>query len=459
MHPRRKPWLEASQGAILAAALLGVVLSSRASDWQHWTLFGLIFALVLATDQFAIQTKRMRISGGHVGFVLAMALLGPAPAAAIGMGSMLVEAPRTRPSRLLFLNNLATHATFPLLGGLAIRGASQAFGLSMTEPGFLLVVFVAFLLTNLINFCMSVGCLSLIDGRSLWGRFRTLYVPVIPAELATGLLTVGIVAVYEKVGLAALALCTAVLFSFQYLLRELLTSQERAEALEERTRQLASLQLGTISALMHTLDLRDRMTARHCAAVARYAREMAKELGLSEDDQELVHTAGLLHDIGKFVFPDHILKADTPLTERDWQIIRMHPYQGAKIVAQVDGYGPISEIVLAHHERPDGKGYPRRLKGEEIPLLSRIISVADTYDVMTARDTYRNPVTSMEAMRELQRVAGAQLDGRVVDAFISLLARSDVAFRHGDDADWDAELALEERVLAYAEPAAESDAG
>jgi putative nucleotidyltransferase with HDIG domain len=450
---RRKHLLEASQGVILVAALIVAAMSSRASDWDPPGLVLLLFGLVLATDQFAIQTKRMRISGGHVGFVLAMALLGPAPAAAIGVGSMLAEAPRTRPTRLLFLNNLATHATFPLIGGLAIRWAQSGLGLAPTDSEFLLVVFAVFLATNLVNFFMSVGCLSLLDGRSLWRRFRTLYVPVIPAEMATGLLTIGIVAVYEKVGLSALALCTAVLFSFQYLLRELLTSQERAETLEERTRQLASLQLGTISALMHTLDLRDRMTARHCAAVARYSREIARELGLSDDDQELVHTAGLLHDIGKFVFPDHILKADVPLTERDWQIIRMHPYQGARIVSQVEGYGPISQIVLAHHERWDGTGYPRRLGGEEIPLLSRIISVADTYDVMTARDTYRDPVASMDAMRELQRCAGAQFDHRVVDAFISLLARNDVAFRHADDADWDAELALEERVLAYAEPA------
>ncbi|MDX6648897.1 MAG: hypothetical protein QOJ97_848, partial [Solirubrobacteraceae bacterium] len=196
------------------------------------------------------------------------------------------------------------------------------------------------------------------------------------------------------------------------------------------------------------------------AAVARYAREIACELGLSEAEQELVHTAGLLHDIGKFVFPDHILKADVPLTERDWQIIRSHPYQGAKIVSQVDGYGPISEIVLAHHERWDGAGYPRRLAAEDIPLLSRIISVADTYDVMTARDTYRDPVSSMEAMRELQRVAGAQLDPQVVDAFITLLARNDLAFRHAEDADFDAELALEERVSAYAQaPELETETG
>ena len=131
------------------------------------------------------------------------------------------------------------------------------------------------------------------------------------------------------------------LFTFQYLLGQLLVSEERAEELERSGEQLRhapgswpSLQVGVLSALLHTLDLRDRMTARHCAAVARYSREIALAAGFSEEEQELVHTAGLLHDIGKFIFPDRILKGGTKLTEEDWQIIKMHPYQGAKVVAR-----------------------------------------------------------------------------------------------------------------------------
>ena len=457
MRVRRKRPVAFVEATILAAALTVAVVTSRAGDWDPWPLPLILLTLAVLSDLFAIETRRIRISATHFCIVAAMALLGPAPAVAIGIASTLADAIRSRPRRLYLLLDLATYSAYPLIGALAVRGLQDAAALNASDPAFLLVVFGTFLATSFLNFLLIVGAHSLLDGESLWQRVRTVYLPLVPAEMAVGLLAVAIVAVYESVGVMALGFCALVVFTFQYLLGELLTSQHRAEALEERTKQLASLQLGTISALMHTLDLRDRMTARHCAAVARYSREIAKELGLSEDEQELVHTAGLLHDIGKFVFPDHILKADVPLTERDWQIIRMHPYQGAKIVSQVDGYGPISEIVLAHHERPDGKGYPRRLKGEQIPLLSRIISVADTYDVMTARDTYRDPVSSMEAMRELQRVAGAQLDATVVDAFISLLARNDVAFRHGDDADWDAELALEERVMAYAEPAAEAE--
>jgi putative nucleotidyltransferase with HDIG domain len=447
----RKVWVAIAESALLTGATTAAVLTSRTADWEPWPLPLLLLGLAIASDQFAIDTKRMRISATHFSLVVAMVLCGPAPAVAIGLASTLVDAIRSRPPRLHLLLDLATYSVYPLIGALGIQAVADTASLHHSDVGFLLAVFGTFLAMHLLNFLLIVGVHSILDRESLWQQARAMYFPVIPAEMAIALLAVAIVALYEFVGLTAVVLCTFVVFTFQYLLRELLTSQSRAEALEVRGRQLASLQLGVISALMHTLDLRDRMTARHCAAVARYAREIACEMGLPEAEQELVHTAGLLHDIGKFVFPDHILKADVPLTERDWQIIRSHPYQGAKIVSQVDGYGPISEIVLAHHERWDGAGYPRRLEGEDIPLLSRIISVADTYDVMTARDTYRDPVSSMEAMRELQRVAGAQLDPQVVDAFITLLARNDLAFRHAEDADFDAELALEERVSAYAQ--------
>jgi putative nucleotidyltransferase with HDIG domain len=184
--------------------------------------------------------------------------------------------------------------------------------------------------------------------------------------------------------------------------------------------------------------------------VARYSREIAAAAGLSAREQELVHTAGLLHDIGKFIFPDHILKADRALSPDDWRIVKRHPYQGARIVSQVEGYGPIAEIVVAHHERIDGSGYPRGLRGEEIPRLARILSVADVYDVMTARDSYRTPVSSITAIAELQRVAGTQLDAGFVEAFVRLLDGRDLRYRHGEDADFDAELALERRIVAYA---------
>ena len=163
--------------------------------------------------------------------------------------------------------------------------------------------------------------------------------------------------------LAAIALFGVVLVTFQYLLGQLLLSQQRAEELEQRTKQLVSFQVGMLSALLRTLDLRDEMTARHSASVARYSRAIAKAAGMSQSDQELVHIAGLLHDIGKFILPDRILKANVPLTDDDWNLIKMHPQQGARVVSSLEGYGPVAKIILAHHERIDGKGYPRGLKG------------------------------------------------------------------------------------------------
>jgi putative nucleotidyltransferase with HDIG domain len=269
---------------------------------------------------------------------------------------------------------------------------------------------------------------------------------VLPSEFASAMLAVAVAFIYHVIGIAAIALFGIVLITFQYLLGQLLLSQQRAEELERRTKQLASFQVGMLSALLRTLDLRDQMTARHSAAVARYSRAIAQRAGFSRQEEELVHIAALLHDIGKFILPDRILKANVPLTDEDWMLIKRHPQQGARVVSALDGYGPVAEIILAHHERIDGKGYPRGLSGEEIPKLSRIISVSDTYDVMTARDSYRTPMSSRDAIAELRRVAGKQLDADYVEIFIELVEGQDVSFQHAEAADFEKELALEARI-------------
>ena len=198
---------------------------------------------------------------------------------------------------------------------------------------------------------------------------------------------------------------------FQYLAVALLRSEDRAEQLEARSMRLASLQLGVLVTLVETLALRDRMTARHAAAVARYARALAQEAGCSEAEQDLAHTAGLLHDIGKFALPDRILNAEI-LSDEDWAVVRRHPQDGATLVGRLDGYGPVADAILYHHEHIDGSGYPAGLIGNEIPLPSRILAICSAYDTMTARDSYRSPMTPQDAIAELRRVSGRQLDGR-----------------------------------------------
>jgi putative nucleotidyltransferase with HDIG domain len=220
----------------------------------------------------------------------------------------------------------------------------------------------------------------------------------------------------------------------------------------ERTRQYASLSWGVLSGLIRTLDARDRRAARHCAAVAKFSRDIAAHAGLGARDQELAHTAGLLHDIGRFALSDRVMERGGTLTEEDWQAIRRHPEIGADLLRDLGVYGPLSEIIVAHHERVDGKGYPKRLSGGQIPEIAKILAVAEVYDTLTAPDTYRTQLSSFEALTELRRVAGTQLEGCYVESLAELLAGQGTDYRHADDADYDEELAIERRMNEAAAP-------
>jgi putative nucleotidyltransferase with HDIG domain len=440
--PTRSKRLLACEVVLLVAAAAVAVAVSTAADWEPPELFVVLLALAIASDLLARRHRVQRISGSFLALVLAMALLGPAPAAAMGGLAILVDQLRSHNPLPRLITNLATWVTFPLVGGLLIQWAVDAFDVREDSLAFSLLILGGFMVANLVNFVMIAGDYAFHNRVSLANEFRTIFVPVLPSELVSALLCVLVAAAYVEVGFAALTLLVVVLVVFQYLLRELLISQQRAE-------RLAALQIGVLTSMIETLALRDRMTARHSAAVARYAHEIAAAMGRPADELELVHTAGLLHDIGKFAFPDSIL-LEPHLSEDQWEIVKRHPADGARIVRRVEGYGPVADIILCHHERWDGRGYPRGIVGEEIPLLARVISVADTYDVLTARDSYRRTVTSDEAIAELRRVAGTQLDAAIVAVFIDLLASKHIGFRHADDADFEAELAFDHRVRDYA---------
>ena len=432
----------AGHGLLLAAAILGACVTSRAADWQPTHLVILLGVLAVVSDAFPIAARGIRLSGSFIALVLAMALLGPAPAAAVGIVATGVDALRSSPTSAVFtLSNFSTYAIFPLIGGLLVRWAEGFEDRGPVEFG--LIVLAVFLVAILLNFGLIAVNQRLALGRSLREQVRTILLPVLPAEAMAAMLAVVIAVTYDAVGFVGLLALVIVLVVFQALTRELVRSQERAE-------KLSSLQVGVLAALVQTLSLRDKMTARHSAAVARYARAIAEADGCSNADQELVHTAGLLHDIGKFIFPDRILVANSKLTDEDWEIVKLHPAQGARLVRRVDGYGPVADIILAHHEKLDGTGYPNGLSSDQVPHLSRIISIADTFDVMTARDSYRRPVARDEAIAELRRVSGTQLDGRLVELFVQILAERDLAFQHTTDADFEAELDFEQRVRSHA---------
>jgi putative nucleotidyltransferase with HDIG domain len=443
--PVRGKRLLAAEVVTLLGTLVAAAASSDAEDWQPLGLVAVLLGLAVVSDLLALQHKTQRISGAFFAVVLAIALCGPAPAVAIGGVCMLVDTVRTRPALHKLLTNVTAYTTIPLVVGLGFEGLAQVTDLETDNVSFAIAVFCAFVLCNVLNFGLIAGAMSVHLGLPLSREVRTVYVPVVPSELASALLTVSVAVLYRETGLGALVLLAIVVVVFQFLLRELLRSQRRAE-------ELAALQLGVLASMVDTLAMRDRMTARHSAAVARYARALAEAHGCPRDQQDLVHTAGLLHDVGKFSFPDAILLAPAPLSEDDWKIVRRHPEEGARVVARMEPYAPVADIILCHHERWDGEGYPHRLKGEDIPLLSRMVTIADAYDVMIARDSYRTPLASSEAVDEMRRVAGSHLDPELVETFVALLERKGLRFRHADDADFEAELDFERRVREYARP-------
>jgi putative nucleotidyltransferase with HDIG domain len=444
----------AAQAAVLLLAITAAVLVNDPSDWRPTELVLLLFVLAVGSDVLTVEIRGLRVSGSFLAIVLAMALLGPAPAVAIGIGCTLIDAVVSRRPWDRTLVNLASFTTFPLLGGLLIQwtlGDVRPGG--QDALGFAAVVLIVFMITNTLNFLMAAWFMHTSKHVAFRDALRYAFLPVLPSEFATGLLTAGVAFCYGRIGVGAVGLLAVVLFVFQYLLRAGVQAHERGEELSKRTRELASLQVGLLSTVMQTLSMRDPMTARHSAAVARYAREMARTLGLDDREQDLIHTAALLHDIGKFIFPDSILFAERKLTDDEWTTVKMHPEQGAKLVRRIEGYGPVADIILAHHERMDGNGY-YRIPPDDVPVGSRIIAIADTYDVMTARDSYRRPVSAEAAFVELRRVSGSQLDGSLVTVFIEMIESGRVAFHHADEADFERELAFESRVEDYARPRA-----
>ena len=423
---RRDLNLVAGQVALLAAALAAAVLGTSAADWEPASLLLALLGLALAGQLLALHTGNVQLGPAFVATALAMALLGPAPAAVVALAAMLVPVLRSRtPPGLVFDNTVALTA-YAVAGGLAFKALGDPGADADPSLTGAVIVFVLYLATSLLNFLLIAGVLCRRDRASLPAATRRLYVPLLPWEIVTGLLTAAAVAAYQEIGLLAIGLLAALLLSYRYLLASILEARRQRDELRVQVEELEELHQGVIGVMVETLGMRDRMTARHSAAVARFAKATAAAADLSTREQELVHTAGLLHDVGKFTFPDHTLTG-TRLTEEDWELIRSHPQRGADIVGRVHGYEEVAEIVLCHHERLDGHGYPRRLQGERIPHLARILAVADCFDVMTARDSYRTPMSFEAAIAELRRVAGTQLDPLYVEIFVGIVMGSGLA--------------------------------
>ena len=181
-------------------------------------------------------------------------------------------------------------------------------------------------------------------------------------------------------------------------------------------------------ALVNALDSRDRYTSHHSENVSKYAVKIAEKMKLPKDLCDTIRNGGLLHDIGKIGIPEHILTKAGKLTEDEYNVIKSHPVIGYEMLRHVTDYkkNGVLDIVLYHHERYDGKGYPKGLKGDEIPLVARIVAVADTFDAMVSKRVYRNEMDLTYTLNEIRQNRGTQFDPEITDAFLSIFQETDI---------------------------------
>jgi diguanylate cyclase (GGDEF)-like protein/putative nucleotidyltransferase with HDIG domain len=191
----------------------------------------------------------------------------------------------------------------------------------------------------------------------------------------------------------------------------------------KNVKQISELHLATIEALARAIDAKDGTAENHIRRVQIYATAVARELGMPEVEVQAVKTAALLHDIGKLAVPDHILAKPGPLTPEEFQKVQAHPQVGADIIATVPFPYPVAPLILSHHERWDGRGYPHGLKGEKIPLGARILCLVDYFGALTSSRPYHEPMSVDAAVSLIEQESGKALDPKTVEAFLRVLPR------------------------------------
>ncbi len=200
----------------------------------------------------------------------------------------------------------------------------------------------------------------------------------------------------------------------------------KAEAELEIAKQQIAMGNESVLAMAKALFLKDRNTGEHCHRVAYYSAKLAKAYGFSDEETKNIKKAALLHDIGKIAIPDAILNKPDKLTPEEYEIMKTHTTAGADLLKGFTMVEHVSEGALYHHERYDGKGYPKGISGKNIPLYGRIIAVADTFDAMTANRVYRGALDMDQVIEEIKKGRGTQFDPELDDIFLDLIYKGEI---------------------------------
>ena len=398
-----------------------------------------VFAvLAVIADEMSVEVSdRVTLAAGNLPLLLAIMYTGRVPALAVALVLGLWGAWREE-SRVVVVFNAANTVVSVFLATLVFEAVSRALGVSADTLSVSLLAAgaaaaVTFEAANLA--LVSLG-MHVKYGRKLGSFWREEMPPFLRSLGVLLLLGLAIAALYAEAGIVAVTLLFIPLFSSQYMFKLLVREKQHLARQKELSDQYLEMNIGLAAAMVVLLDSKDEYTAQHSAAVAMYCRDIASVLQLPEEEAEALHLAGLLHDLGKVGVPDAVLRKTTVLDEQDWSYVREHPEKGAEVLSHLVAYQGVADIVRYHHERLDGSGYPCGMSGDDIPELSKILAVADSYHAMTSDRPYHTARSSFEALKELRRASGRTLEKEYVEALARVLRDKDLAYRDGSSTDF-----------------------
>jgi putative nucleotidyltransferase with HDIG domain len=414
----------------LAVAVVAVVISLTAGGIELASPWAVAALAVLGAGAERVRVRlssNMELSISLLPTLFAAVVFGPLPAMLVATASMASDFRRPYMKWAIYsLSGSLTGAATGVVAGMAANWTTDSLAGSVA-----LATITGAVTAQALDTCFAATTVTLRGTGRPFDVVRTL-APVLGASVPLYTPIVALLAyAYLTLSVWTLPLFLAPALAAQHLFTLYQRQRLLAENLSSVNVQLERANLSFASALVATLDARDRYTAGHSAAVAAYSRDIADRLGLPADMQQLVHLCGLVHDIGKIGLAAGLLEKEGPLTLEERRQMQEHSVIGERILSKVDTYTEIAHIVRHHHERVDGCGYPDGLAAEEIPLLSRIIAVADAYDAMTSDRPYREAMPSRVARLRLAQAVESQFDTTIVAAFEAILAGATPEYRTG----------------------------
>lgn len=420
-------------GAVALAAGGAAAVSLLTTSWPRtsWADIAIFCVIAIAAETMAIDiyARETSVSTAAAPLAAAAMLFGPVAALAVSaaVGVSAAVRHRSAPSHLGF--NVATDVLAALATAWLARACLSTFGATvwiylLASVGGVVAMFL--ITTGLVATAFGVS-----SGRRVLPVWKEKFGWLVPYYLGLAMITFAVVICFNYVGWVGAAAVVAPLLFLRYGQQQYVSKtknlvqalQRTNENLHQRAVEITELNEGLLSALAKAVDLRDPYVLGHSEYVSRYAVLLAREMGLPDERVDLVRRAGLLHDIGKLGIRDDILFKPGRLSDAEYEKIKRHPGLAGELLKVCPRFGALAKIVLHHHERYDGCGYPAGLAGEQIPLESRIIAVADAVEAMASSRPYHVDSTAHSVLDEIERSAGGQFDPSVVNALLSLVHR------------------------------------